>query len=121
MPLPSNMVTITGTALDITGANPVSYIDIQLTNYAPSVPVVLTLGVLFQTSVKVVPSATGGWTVNLFLNNQIDPGHGGSPVQTYYQFDFKDEQRNNIVTLFYQFLSTGSFDITTQSPYIVGS
>lgn len=111
-------VIITGNALAIDGTVPVAMIDISLTNYGNTVPSISGVGVLFGTSVRINPNqTTGAWTVNLYQNNLIDPGHASNPTQTYYQYDFKDANGNVIASYFFQHKSAGTFDFTTLTPY----
>ena len=118
MPILTPTVIVNGNALAIDGTVPIAWIDLTLTNFGNIMPIVLGTGQIFKTSVRITPNqTTGAWTVTFFKNNVIDPGHAASPVQTYYKFDFFDQQGNIVATGTFQFLADGTFDNTALTPY----
>lgn len=116
MSFPVPTVTVTGNALTISGQVPVARIDITLTNYGEFEPQVVGsggTGVILRIVQSVRPDhKTGAFSVDLYKNNVIDPGHALIPPTTYYTFQYFDAEGNEIASLNYQFVADGTFDIT---------
>lgn len=103
-------VTITWNSLTLSGvSDPVSQITFELANFGNSLPCVPGTGVISPTIITAT-AVSGEGSVELWGNDVI------SPSGTYYVVTFISSSGNFIAKLPYQFVGTGSFDLSTLTP-----
>jgi len=103
------MVTVTGNFEGLTGTG-TGYVVISLINYANNVPRVSGTGVIIN---PVYQSSTGSsFSTTLWGNDAITPSN------TYYQVDYYTGT-TLISSGVYQFIGSGSYDLSTTSPVVV--
>lgn len=109
MPL-TPQVTITGNLQQITGSLDAASAVFELVNFGSSVPRVSGTCLILQISTTVVADGSGNISVTLWGNDVI------APSGTYYTVTYYNESGGQVASVPYQFVGSGSFDLSTLIP-----
>jgi hypothetical protein len=107
--------TLVGTLTDPSGNPLAGTVTLSLSNYGPVIPLISGSNLFAALTTTVVAASNGSFSLPFYGNYQI------TPANTYYTLTVLDPTSNttfnlNVPQAAYQFLTSGTFDISTISP-----
>jgi hypothetical protein len=103
-------ITITANLQQVTGSIDAASAVFELVNFGSTVPRISGTCLILQISTKAVADGSGNISVTLWGNDVI------TPAGTYYTVTYYNESGGQVAKVPYQFVGSGSFDLSTLIP-----